>query len=590
MKAFPFLAAAFFSAALALAAAAADDPIRISVSAEPVRLPPGSVFTLTVTIEGAGLTSLPEPRLGRLVNFEILGTSKNQQVSLVNGEMSVTKSVVYRVRALKEGVYDIPPASAVYEGAVYQTNPITITVDSAAAPAPAAPSAPPGMGAFPFPSLDRMFGQSAAPRIGKDDLRVLMALDKKEAVPFEPVVATFSFARAVDLWNSPQFVRPKFEGFWVEETPFENGKMEMTVQDTIDGKRYTVSKIRFTLVPLAPGKLTVDPAGLLIAASPWTGPIELRTERIPLAVHPFPEKDKPADFTGLVAGGLALKSIVTPPSARAGESVTLRVTMEGNGYFKPAGPPPPPKADGAGVYDPSVKDQTFKSSGALVSRREVEYPVTLTREGRVTLPPVSVAVFDLKTRSYQRYAAEPLYITALAGDARAVEKTPLLAPRPLRAVAGELWDYGAPLHRSWGGWLIALIPPLAFAGAVIAARRRARRENDPAYARASAAYRTAQARMAEAGKAGDREELYALLDQAARGYLADRWNMPAPSLARQTARGRLEAAGHGELASQVDGMFEALEQARFASPAADDRPAALARVKETLAALERTKL
>ncbi|MBI4829407.1 MAG: BatD family protein, partial [Nitrospinae bacterium] len=443
MRALCCLAAAFFLAAPPHPAGAEDDPIRISVSADPVRLPPGSVFTLTVTIEGAGLTSLPEPRLGRLTNFEILGTSKNQQVSLVNGEMTVTRSVAYRVRALKEGVYDIPPASAVYEGAVYQTKSITITVDPAAAPppAPAAPGAPPGMGALPFPSLDRMFGSSAAPRIGKNDLRVFMTLDKKEAVPFEPVVATFSFARAVDLWNSPQFVRPKFEGFWVEETPFENGKMELTVQDTIDGKRYTVSKIRFTLVPLAPGNLTVDPAGLLIAASPWTGPIELRTERIPLAIHPFPEKDKPADFTGLVAGGLVLKSIVTPPSARAGESVTLRVTMEGNGYFKPAGPPPPPKADGAGVYDPSVKDQTFKSSGALVSRREVEYPVTLTREGRVTLPPVSVAVFDLKTRSYQRYAAEPLQVTALPGDARAVEKTPLLAPRPLRAVAGELKDH-----------------------------------------------------------------------------------------------------------------------------------------------------
>lgn len=587
MRVLFFLAAALVLAAPPHPAGAEDDPIRISVSADPVRLPPGSVFTLTVTIEGAGLTSLPEPRLGRLTNFEILGTSKNQQVSLVNGEMTVTRSVAYRVRALKEGVYDIPPASAVYEGAVYQTKPITITVDPAAAPPPA--RAAPGMGALPFPSLDRMFGSSAAPRIGKDDLRVFMTLDKKEAVPFEPVVATFSFARAVDLWNNPQFVRPKFEGFWVEDTPFENGKMELTGEEIIEGRRYLVSKIRFTLVPLAPGKLTVDRAGLLVPASPWAGPIELRTEPIPLNVHPFPEKDKPADFTGLVAGGLVLKSSVTPPSARAGESVTLRVTMEGAGYFKPAGPPPPPKADGAEIFDPSVKDQTVKSSGALVSRREVEYPVTLSREGQVTLPPVSVAVFDLKTRLYRRYTAEPLHVTALPGDARAVEKTPLLAPRPLRALAGELMDYGAPLHRSWGWWLIALAGPMAVAGAVIIARRRARLEGDPAHARASAAWRTAQSRVAEAGRTEGREDVYALLDQAARGYLADRWNMPAPSLTRQAARSRLEDAGHKELAARVDALFESLERARFASSGTDDRQAALAQVKDTLAALEKIK-
>ncbi|MBI4828612.1 MAG: hypothetical protein HY804_07355, partial [Nitrospinae bacterium] len=152
-----------------------------------------------------------------------------------------------------------------------------------------------------------------------------------------------------------------------------------------------------------------------------------------------------------------------------------------------------------------------------------------------------------------------------------------------------LKDYGAPLHRSWGGWLIVLAGPLAFAGALIAARRRARRESDPAYARASAAYRTAQARMAEAGRTEGREELYALLDQAARGYLADRWHLPLPALSREEARGRLETAGHTELAASVDGLFEALEHARFASPGSDDRPAALTRVKETIAALEKTK-
>ncbi|MDH5478926.1 MAG: hypothetical protein OEY50_11385, partial [Nitrospinota bacterium] len=74
-------------------------------------------------------------------------------------------------------------------------------------------------------------------------------------------------------------------------------------------------------------------------------------------------------------------------------------------------------------------------------------------------------------------------------------------------------------------------------------------------------------------------------DQTARGYLADKWNVPAPSVTMDLLAERLAnfptlAQGFGELLSSV-------EMARYARPAPERMKLLLEKARELVAAMEK---
>ncbi len=554
----------------------ASDDIAIRATASPDRLAPGYTFRLEITIEGKGIRSLPDPNMPRLKSFDIVGRSSSQQVSMSGLSVTLSKTVAYQVRAPKEGKYQIPSITLVYEGKTYKTDPIDITVDpSAPVPQNQKRRAPHGMPGFP--GLIDPFAASGGGslfdrhlRLDNDDLMVKMDVDKKLAVPYEPIIATFSFYRAVNLWESPSYEKPEFEGFWVEDLPFENGKNEQLSKERIDGKNYIVAKVRYAIIPLSPGKKIVDQATLSISEGPWSERIRLKTKPIPIEIHPFPEDGKPTGFSGAV-GKYTISAQVAPATAKVNDGMTLRLTIKGGGYLKPATSPLKPSIDGMEVYDPKVIDSVDKSGGSIVSTKIIEYPMIPREEGKKTIKPFVVYTYDPDSGKYTSLKTRPIEINILAGPvvkSAAVTARSLIAPLKsdilyIKPDKDILEDFGAPLHRRWFLWVILLAPfPVLAVGWAVAGRKR-RFLTDKVYFRSYHAAKTAKAMLAEAGKKEEPAEFYAALDKAIRGYLADKWNLSAPSITMQFVKKRMEQSG-SENANGLVELFEAVGIARYA--------------------------
>jgi len=554
----------------------AGGDVAIRATASPDRLPPGYSLRLEITIEGKGIRSLPDPNMPRLKSFNITGRSSSQQVSMSGLTVTVSKTIAYQVLAPKEGKYQIPPITMVYGGKTYKTDPINITVDSSA-PVPQNQKRGTRRGGVAFPFFADPFGSGGGSffdhrsRIEKNDLMVKMDVDKKLAVPYEPIIATFSFYRAVNLWENPGFDKPEFEGFWVESLPFEDGKIEQETHDQIDGKDYIVAKMRYALIPLSPGKKIIDQATLSISAGPWSERTMLKTKPIPVEIRPFPKEGKPVDFSGMV-GEYTISAKLDPATARVNDGVTLRLTITGKGYLKPAAVPAKPSIDGIEVYDPKVTDSVDKSGGSIVSTKIIEYPMIPREEGKKRIEPFTIWTYEPDSGKYTLLKTSPIEINILAGSAGnkaatatahsriAPLKSDILYIKPDKDI---LEDFGSPLHKSWFLWAVLLSPFPVLAIGWAMARRKRRFITDKVYFRNYHAAKTAKDTLEEAGKIKEPAEFYAALDKAIRGYLADKWNLPAPSITKELAKRRLAQSGAGNADGLME-LFEAVEIARYA--------------------------
>jgi hypothetical protein len=292
------VALALLGLILAPALALAGGDIKITASASAQSLPPGAAFQFIVTVEASGLTSLPEPAKPDFGAMEVLGQSSSQSVSIVNMSMKISRNITYQLIAPDEGKYTIPPVTVVYDGQTYRSSPVAITVDPAAEPpASASRGRRGGFLADPFSSAP---GFAPRARTEEDDLFVTMEVDKEKPWLHEQTVATFSFWRAVDLWSQPNYQKPRFEGFWVEEMLYAAGKADKTTMETKGQKKYAVTRVRYALIPLSPGKLTIDPASITFSVDPWSGSRKLLTKPVEIIVSSLPDEGKPAEFGGMV--------------------------------------------------------------------------------------------------------------------------------------------------------------------------------------------------------------------------------------------------------------------------------------------------
>lgn len=571
------------------------EEIRIIMKAGSGPVRPGDPFELEITVEADGLKSLPEPTLPQLAGLEITGKAVSQQVRIVNLSAMMSKTVTYTARIQKEGVHTISPVTVEHGGKKYSSGPVTVTVDQSAPSRGGNPHIgrdPLDLGRF----MDKGFFPGRGKDLEKDDLFVTMDVDKKETVPYEQIIATFSFYRAVELWEQPNYIKPDFKGFWVEELPYSPTRKEFVEQVTIKEKTYNVTRLKYALIPITPGNVVIDPARIYVSPGPWSDKINLSTQPIIAVTSPFPEKGKPLAFSGMT-GRYDVVSSVDAVSVPVNGGMTLKVTITGDGYLKASSAPPKPDIPGFEVFDPKVTDTMDKTQNGLKSTRVIEYPLIPKEAGEKTIPSMTVTWFAPLKKEYveKKTPVVKVTVTPAVGQGSVIStRRGEIAQRGsgIRFIKPDyayLEDYGN--HFYTRAWTAALLfpPVLAVILAFAVARRRERLANDPAYARLWNAAKNARIKLAEAEKIEDVREFYSILDQALRGYFADKWDIPAPSVTQELARERLEGGAEGVL-DKVIGLMDLLAAARYSpvlSP--DGRVECLAKVKDIIAIVERMK-
>ena len=520
----------------------------------------GEQVVLTISVEGGGQDVQP-PVLEDLPGVRIFRGGQSERFSFVNGRVSAEHSYTFYLQPTVQGSIEIGPVRVTVDGRTYETNALVLEV-----------TAPGSGGPAPEPAPSTPGGAAAG-----DDAFVTMSVDRDSVVVGEQVVLTFGFYRSMRLssFESPQYSPPRTEGFWREDLPPEQHSTRV-----IRSRRYNVTEIRYALFPTRAGDLEIGEAtvrlpedlfGSLLRSrrSRRGGPRLLRAGPLVVHVSPLPEPT-PADFSGTVARELELEASIDRRRLEAGQALTLRIRLEGDGYLPAAEPPALTETEDFRIHQASSGADSHPRGGRLHGVRTLEQLVIPRRPGRLTLPGLHYTYFDTDTRSYRTLTTEPIALQVLPGENASAE--PVFAggrKSEIELISRDI-RYLRPLDpgaRPWGGplpgrsafWVAAVLPGLAWLGSVGWARRRQRWLADPRRARARRALRAALAVLDGEGDAPDRAE------KALRVYVADRFDRPVAGMRNEEIDALLTAAGvDSGRRERARALLRSAEAARYA--------------------------
>jgi hypothetical protein len=265
---------------------------------------------------------------------------------------------------------------------------------------------------------------------GRDPLFVIAELDRPSVFVGEPVLVTWWLynAASVQQWHVVSI--PKLADFWSEERPRNEQPERVYVGDTLM-QRLPVRRVM--LFPLRSGALTVG--GLSIEAAIMRrvrgGPFSMfegelvetnfTSAALQVAVKPFPP-GPPVDAVG------DLSLLCATPVQRNNGPVVLNVTLTGVGNVRSA---TPPRFDGevAGRVQIEGGDVTVSRDDASFGMaRQWRYLIFPSASAPMTIPPLTLRVFDPATTARRELQCGPSFVNAVLARAPVADRPPPDAP------------------------------------------------------------------------------------------------------------------------------------------------------------------
>lgn len=572
--------AAFAALFAAPAGLRASDDVAVQVSVDKPRPAADEYVRLTYTFTGGGLSGemhIPSPI--PLRNLSVAGgPSRSEQVSFVNGVFSRTLAITYVLRPLAPGSAEIGETTFGFGDKSVKAASYLLEVGPAR-PAGAAqrPQQQQADADDPLAAFFRRRDAAPAPGAGgaRPFVEYRVTPDRTTAYVGEEITLTYELLTQADVQGLEYIDPPKFPGLWAED--LEKPERPEGRRDVVDGR----TVMRFTLLKkvvsgLTPGSVTVpeakirtsvrvgpDPFGDSFGFFPRPQVLDLVAKPVTLKILAIPGRP---DFKGPV-GRFDLTAKADRSRVAVGEAVTLRVRLSGAGNLRTASEAPHLDVPGATVYPPSTKTDP-SHLGRTQTSTEWSWVLVPTAPGTVTIPPVSMEVFDPVEKRVVTKTTQPIALVAVTGAGGApvaagsapagVAETTLptapaapapAGPAPTPAAAAVDLSHGTvtlPL------WALAAIPGAALAagGAFVVARRRRRRDT----------FR--QALEPEPGET--KERAAARVDRALREALARRHGLPetlgpADLLASLKDRGLPEAR-----LADVKALLDDVDFLRFA--------------------------
>lgn len=297
-------------------------------------------------------------------------------------------------------------------------------------------------------------------------------------------------------------------------------------EQIIDGLHYNVITYKTAVAGLKTGTLTIGPAETnpvvqlpvvttrhhrqnypynsldsLLGGAILQPPrqIKMSTEPVTLEIKPLPA-GKPADFSGGI-GQFKLDVEAEPRRAQAGDPVTVRLILSGQGNFERIGPPVLADERGLKTYPPTSKFKADDDVG--LSGVKTFEQVVIADGARGTLPPYRFSYLDPGTGKYVSLDTPPVavriegsavtpapVVSSVAPAISAPTATPTPTPPPraaedilyIRADPSAVRDRDAflPVYQRRGFWLAQGVPLAGLLAALAGLGLRARARNDAA--------------------------------------------------------------------------------------------------------------
>lgn len=512
---------------------------RLDLAMDTAELQPGQTVSLQVQLVDGQARGLPDLQLPD--GLEARYTGQSSSTVVVNFDTTRIVRYSYAITARRPGTYRVGPARMTVGGQPLESPSVEVTV----APRDAGTPSAAGVSA----SLS-----SRTPYLG------------------EVVVFGAEYRRTGQVLDA-RWTLPDFDGF-IDEKTVEGTRREYGT--TIDGEQFVIDEIRIPLVAVGEGRRAIGRAGVTAQIPVRRGPrsrrdmfferTEVRTETwtsepMDITVRPLPDVGQPPDFSGLV-GRFRIAAAASSREMALGESVTLEVTVAGDGTLSGFKLPPVSEDAGIRVYDDEPERTASLADGRFRTRATFRRAVVPEAEGTLTIPPIRITSFDPDSGAYLTASSDPIELTVRPGEGAGVVTsfaTGEAGPRGTVAALGEdilpapgdarVGDrtLRAALPFALG---LPAVPALLWAGLTLRQRRR-RPATGPA----------ANARAILAALPADADARLATLEHAFREAASAATGVPAPGLDRTVV---------AALGAEAESLYIALEAARYGGSAGAD--------------------
>ncbi len=338
----------------------------------------GESLALRVAIEGGSGQVDVTP----IKDFTVLSRGTSSKTQFINGRTSRELIYNFALVPLKPGDLQIPALPVRINSEIHYTQAIRVR-------------------AVDQPRTDT----------GKSDVFVTATVSETTPYEGQQFQYIFRFHNAVEVANA-QFQKPEFKGFEAKEIKDRNSGRKI-----INGREYVVTELVFILIPLSPGKKTIDPAVLQCGivqqthetGTPFSGMDAFfnrrrvrakifRTKPVSVTIKPLPIATG-SGFSNLV-GTFDIQADLDAHTLAAGDSTTLSVTIKGNGNIRDADLPDILLPDGLKTYTDNPEEDVRLDRRGYHGKKVFRTAIVPVNPGEFVIPGVRLTYFDIETKAY----------------------------------------------------------------------------------------------------------------------------------------------------------------------------------------------
>jgi hypothetical protein len=513
---------------------------------------------------GGNQSATPMATLPEMTNLRVIG-GPSSEVSITSRNRVTTRvvSLTYTLLAEKPGTAEIPSFEIVLGSDRVRTEPIRFEVLKGSSGRPTQPGTP------------RPGGRQASV-----DAFLEARVSAEEVWLGQPV------SLSVTLFGDPRIrldrlEAPSFQSFWVEEDEVNPDAESYHVN--VGGRPYKAYPLRrAVLIPTSPGEYTIDP---------WIGHVRQRvadrgffsfgrmvsgirkTEPIKIRVKDLPAEGRPPGFAGAV-GTFQMEVDLDRTTANVDDAVALTVTVTGEGFLKPIGPPVLDAPPDLKVFPPKPTERLRITDGRMVSRKVWEWVLVPLAVGELRLPEIRFSYFDPADGRYHEAGSQPLLLTVDRGEGGGqgpVTRGGVRVQRRdinfIKTRRGPLAVGDARAHQQTAYTLLAAVPVVLGPLLVVVGRRRSRLRRDHGLARARRARARARKRLASVRRRSSQLDSGVFHEEISRAlvdYAADRFNLSSAGLTYDRLDHLIGQRGaDADLRRRFRACLEACDFARF---------------------------
>ncbi|MES2800868.1 MAG: BatD family protein [Bdellovibrionota bacterium] len=489
----------------ALSAMAAES-LKVEIQPESVGI--GDTVQIYLTVQSSEDFEMADPQISDIAGLKFLqgqnaGQSSSTRMNFINGKTDFSKTVqqqfIFQYEAVKAGIVTIPAITVEVNGKQIRSAPqkISVSQNSQAQRQAGRPSGRPqykGDEDDPLQADDDMFaqlmkqrqkmledvqrqmgqgfgGRNLGPNFNpqqpnqipsrtieglntNEAFFILLDADKKSAYEGEQITATWHIYTRGNLDSLDRAKFPDLKGFWkeiIEEVP----SLQFT-EERVNGEMYRKALLAaHALFPIKPGKTTIDEFKIkakvrLPTQFGWGSQQEYTksSKRLEVNVLPLPTEGKPLTFSGAV-GQFQIQTQVDGTQFPAGQPISLRVRLEGQGNAKVIELPAIQWPENLEVYDTKSESKFFKDG---LSYKEFEILVIAKNPGEVKIPQINFSYFDPTLKQYITKSTEEFSIN-ITEAVKGSNLAPLKASDKVEAQKAELEKVFLPVTELSSSWL-----------------------------------------------------------------------------------------------------------------------------------------